>query len=518
MSIENFVNKIEKELNIKYRKYQRETIISAIKAVEENDYRNIIIEAQTGFGKSITNAIIAKYFIDKYHYKAYYTTPQINLLEQLYNDSRIKSLGLRVIKGKEHYECPISVDITGKKLKCNVAPCVTKKKFVCDIKNMCPYYADRETAILSDICALSFAFLMRTADNELWGNRDILIVDEADDIESWAADFATVELHTNKNIQDKDELIDFAKKKIKTLNREIAFIENMDEISVKMLKELSKLKETKDKLEMFINNPKEYTFSKVGNKLTIRPVDVGKILNRTIWCRGSEIVIVSSATIISKDMFKKYSGLTGNTLFIRVPPIIPQKNRPIFYVPAGKMTKECREDTYDKLIDIINVIAKKHENEKGLIHAHSYEIAEVIKRRLETNHIVITHNSNDRNEKLKEFIDEDKPAVFVSVGFERGIDLKYDLCRWQVITKIPFPDINDIRVKEIWLKRHDWKWARYQAIKKLIQACGRIVRAVDDYGVTYILDSSFENLYRYKKEIPKYFNVSRLILSNRKLL
>jgi len=50
-----------------------------------------------------------------------------------------------------------------------------------------------------------------------------------------------------------------------------------------------------------------------------------------------------------------------------------------------------------------------------------------------------------------------------------------------------------------------WNWARYQAIKNIVQAYGRIVRAEDDFGVTYIIDSSFGHLFRYKSQYPKWF-------------
>jgi len=40
---------------VTYRPYQKEVIERAIKAFREEGYRNIIIEAPTGFGKSLVN-------------------------------------------------------------------------------------------------------------------------------------------------------------------------------------------------------------------------------------------------------------------------------------------------------------------------------------------------------------------------------------------------------------------------------------------------------------------------------
>ena len=114
------------------------------------------------------------------------------------------------------------------------------------------------------------------------------------------------------------------------------------------------------------------------------------------------------------------------------------------------------------------------------------------------------HNSKDRKDVFEDFLDG-KIDFLISVGFNRGVDLKYDLARYQIIVKVPYPDTSDIRVRELWINRKAWNWARYQAIKNIVQAYGRVVRAEDDWGVTYILDESFSHLFRYKSQFPKWF-------------
>ena len=483
-------------MEIRFRKGQKEVIEKAAKAFD-NGYKNVIIEAPTGFGKSLVNYCIAKNFVD-----AWYTTPQVALLEQLENDKLIKELGgIAIIKGRDKYICPIS------KTPCNIAPCVTKKNYKCNA--VCPYLVARENAISSPISAMSFAFMLSTKDIEDWSYRELLIVDEADDLENWAVDYASMTFRVNYNLRNIYQVINWAKNKLTNVRQKISFIDEVENKSPKIIAELENLKKQEQKLTFFLNSindyPDNWAWRQSGTKLELKPIDAGLILNKTIWWRG-EFRLITSATIISPELFKTYTGLRGKTLFIRVPNPIPADNRPVIYMPAGKMTKEERKNTYAELIRKIEYIAEENKEHKGLIHAHSYEIAKVLKNKLSLHGFnVITHNKNDRNKKLTEFINSEPPSVFISVGFERGIDLKYDLCRWQVITKVPYPDITDIRVNEIWMKRKNWKWARYQAIKTLIQACGRIVRAPDDYGATYILDSSFENLLKYKKEFPSWF-------------
>jgi len=506
--------------NLNYRKYQKETILATLKAFYEKGYDNVLIDAPTGFGKSIVNYIIAMNFTD-----AWYTTPQIVLLDQLEKDRMIQELGgIAVIKGKDRYICPYLAkqspltnlfeadeeDPTGETLKpkyeysCAAAPCNSRKNFDCNEK--CPYYNARERAIDSPISAMSFAFMILTRKIETWGERQLLIVDEGDDIENWAADFGTLTFRTPENFDSIHDVVKWADRKLRKVRSEISFLEDIETPTPQLLKRLENLRKQETKLELFLetakDNPRNWTFRKSGTKLEVKPVYVGHILNKTIWWRGQKRLI-TSGTIINGNLFKEFTGLPGKTLYLRVPHTFPVENRKVIFSPVGKMTKDQRNQTYQPLVEKIIQIIEKHEG-NILIHAHSYEIAQEIAKRLNTNRKVIVHDSSNRDDKLKEFL-KSKNAVFISVGFTRGIDLKYDLCRCQIITKVPYPDITDIRVKEIWVNRKNWKWARYQAIKNIVQASGRIVRAPDDYGVTYILDSSFEHLLRYKKEFPDWF-------------
>jgi len=482
---------------VTYRPYQKEVIERAIRAFREEGYRNIIIEAPTGFGKSLVNYEIAK----RLGVSTWYTTPQVVLLEQLRNDPLIS---IPVLKGRDKYMCAV------RGTTADVAPCVSIKGYKCPFEDECDYIRDREAVLNSKISGISFAMLIRTRKLEQWGKRDLLIVDEADDIESWGEEFGTLVFRTPLSFSSMKDIVRWALKKYERVKAEIKYYEDMDYLTPQEIKRLRELWDLRDKLEFFLEDaerrPYNWAFRKRGDRLYLKIIDVGYVLDKFVWSRG-DLRIISSATIIDASQFAKYTGLRGRTLWLRVPHPFPKENRPIVYIPTVKMTKENRSSkSYDEIVSKIEEIAKRHEFEKGIIHAHSYEIAKEIAKRLQPKGwFVITHTEKDRIKKFNRFLRAPKNTIFVSVGFARGIDLKYDLARWQVISKIPWPDQSDLRVQELWIKRRAWKWARYQTIKTLVQTCGRIVRARDDYGVTYILDTSFEYLIRYKKEFPDWF-------------
>jgi Rad3-related DNA helicase len=484
---------------IKPRKYQKEVVQKVIGAYEDG-YTNVLIDAPTGFGKSIVNYVIAKWFTMNMG-SVFYTTPQVSLLNQIESDP---ILDIAVIKGRSNYVC-----LADKSKSCATGPCMTKKNYVC--VEECIYKRKKYDAMYHTIAAMSFAYLIydRYVPEGLgFDDRELLIVDEGDDLENWAIEFGSFKFRTKNRFNDIDDVIVWAKAAYKKVCGVIKEIEEKDELSRDDLRDLNKLIKYKIKLTTFINKVSEdkrnWVFTSDGKRLIVKPVNAGQIIEELIWSRG-EYRLVSSATIIDRVMFCRTTGLDANdTVMIKVPHTFPVENRKVYYMPICKMTKDVREDNYNKIAKVVAKIVKENEGYNGIVHCNSYELKEGICRELDWMNIkYISHNSVDRNDKFKEWIRDG--GVFIGVGFERGVDLRYDMCRYVVITKVPYPDLNDIRVDELLNNRKAWNWYRYQAIKNLVQACGRGVRAEDDWCKTYILDESFGFLFRYKSQFPSWF-------------
>jgi Rad3-related DNA helicase len=80
-----------------------------------------------------------------------------------------------------------------------------------------------------------------------------------------------------------------------------------------------------------------------------------------------------------------------------------------------------------------------------------------------------------------------------------------DLALWQVLCKAPYPNTSDSRVARR-LENDEWAWYYRQTLATVIQACGRIIRSPDDWGATYLADSSFEDLFeRSRSYMPPWF-------------
>jgi len=149
-----------------------------------------------------------------------------------------------------------------------------------------------------------------------------------------------------------------------------------------------------------------------------------------------------------------------------------------------------------------------HKNEKGIIHTTSYSQLQFIKDNISKENavrLIETGPRFDRNEVLQKHSQGTKPTVLISPSLYLGVDLKGYLSRFQIIVKVPYPDLTDRKISA--MKQRDPKWYTWNTILRLVQAYGRSVRSKDDFANTYVLDSSISYLLKEAHEIlPKWFS------------
>ena len=143
---------------------------------------------------------------------------------------------------------------------------------------------------------------------------------------------------------------------------------------------------------------------------------------------------------------------------------------------------------------------------KGIIHTHSYKIANEIKKRVKSNRLLFS-SASDRDDVLKKHMKSKKATVLVSPSMTEGVDLHGDSSRFQILCKVPYPYLGDKIVKK---RMNKWKWwYSFQTAKCVIQSIGRSVRSKDDKAVTYILDSDWDRFYKFNSGLfPKDFKES----------
>lgn len=248
--------------------------------------------------------------------------------------------------------------------------------------------------------------------------------------------------------------------------------------------------------------------------IKLSPVDISGA-PEMFWPRGTvNKIVLMSATIGEKDIEQLGLGGRGRrVLYIECASPIPPTSRQIIPLDTTSVNRNNMAEALPKLINEINGIAEYHAEERGVIHA-TYQLSESLKSHLDSDRFIF-HNRTDKKEKYEYFRSCGGNKILVACGMYEGIDLPEDLGRWQVIAKIPWPSLGNPAIQH--LSKLDPDWYLWETAKITIQACGRICRTPDDFGITYCLDSSFNRLYRGGEHMMPVWFKEAIVWPNEKI-
>ncbi|WP_256393488.1 helicase C-terminal domain-containing protein [Natronoarchaeum rubrum] len=518
-----------------YRGNQQQALADIREAFEAgNDV--VLVRAPTGSGKSLLARAIAGCArrgddaAPSEATNAYYTTPQVSQLDDVAGDDLLEDLS--IIRGKSNYDCILPGETD---TPVDQAPCARERGYDCSVKHRCPYFSDRAIASNRRIAAMTLAYFMQTAGSDVFRKRDVCVIDEAHGLAEWAEMYATTHLGPRTvpmwedlrvpDLDGPDQAVDYADALIDTCTKRKDDLLQKGDLEPAEAAERDRLQELISELKWFVEDYRDPQSSTTwlvdqndreggdgqgeGGPVTIKPMDPERYLKHTVWDRANKFALLS-ATILNKEAFCRQVGLDpADVALVDVGHTFPVEHRPLYDVAQGKMTYEHRDETIPNVARTIVRIMREHDDEKGLIHCHSYDIQSRLEERLGNFGVgqrVRTHDREDRDAALDAWKDSDRPDVFLSVKMEEALDLEGDLARWQVICKAPYPNTGDSRVAHR-LEDGQWSWYYRTALRTVIQGCGRVVRAPDDYGATYLADSSLLDLFdRASHDVPDWFD------------
>jgi Rad3-related DNA helicase len=255
---------------------------------------------------------------------------------------------------------------------------------------------------------------------------------------------------------------------------------------------------------------KPYGRSKqMEHQLLFKPIDISDA-KPILWPpKRVKKLILMSATISRKDI--EYLGLNARRVaYIDASSPIAAEQRPVYFSPVANLSLDNQEEGVPLLAAKIKEMLRTKQD-AGLIHA-TYGLAAKLRPLLADEPRLIWHTRDDKQRKYSEFrrrgpVDG---SVLVGSGMYEGLDLAGDAGRWQIITKVPYPSLGDPVIR--YLAEEDPEFYAWETIKLIVQAAGRICRTLDDFGETFIVDSSFERLYSsYQELFPKYFRDSLIL-------
>ncbi len=300
------------------------------------------------------------------------------------------------------------------------------------------------------------------------------------------------------------------------LNIRIENGKNLDvdkELLIDIVQDIDKLTRT---INNILSSPNNWIVSEVHKenydvtRVDLKPLDPSKYIKAVV--EKCPKTLIMSATILNDKTFERNLGLTSDdnsTKFIQIPSDFPVENRPIFPLSVEYLnfSNLQQTDVKSKISRAIDNIMHIHSNDKGIIHTSSYDQLNFIKNNLsKTNsrRLILTDPEIERDEVIREHSESKKPTVLISPSLHTGLDLKDHLSRFQIITKVPYPNIADKWTSE--KRKINKEWYYWQTALRLVQAYGRSIRSKDDWAKTYVLDSAFNYFIKVNKNIlPNWF-------------
>lgn len=493
-----------------WRDAQWQAITSAL----FSDKRFIVIEAPTGIGKSGIAVALSRLS----GRQGVILTSTKQLQEQY------QSLGAKIVKGRNNFGCNLSSDSRFNLLRIKSAedgPCTSG--YDCQFKGGgCGYYDQKYIARDADVSVHSYSYFLNEANyaGEFSRDNQLIFCDEAHVVENEMRSFVEVSVphggmglskHPPHSLSDWKGWIRYANSMFDesydrlTKDRHDLKLYPNDPDVIKRFKYSQKTHRTLRQMALMNgswviqDNPKY-------RSTILRPSWVHEQMNQNLLRHGHKIVFMS-ATILDFEMFCSFVGINSDDAdFIQLDSPFNPSLRPLVIKSVMKVSRKAN---LKPLIDEIDSIIEAHEGEKGIVHTTSYWLAEEIISQSRHRDRLITHGSQDRLSSLERFKLEMEGTVLVSPSMGTGVDLPGEALRFQIIAKLPFPDLSDEQVKRRLNYGPDGsedsnpgnRWYAWTTACSLIQTYGRAMRSEDDFGVTYLLDSNWQWWYKQWRQL-----------------
>jgi Rad3-related DNA helicase len=492
--------------------------------------RVLLIEAPPGVGKSHVAMTLARWSGD-----AYLLTSQ-KMLQDQYEREFGRELAL--VKGRDNYPCE---RYPGSFVPTSRGMCRRPRGPVC----ACPYVRAKQAALNAPIFCTNTAYFatLRHWHREQLRRRRLLVIDEAHNLEGQLVGVFTVRF-THDEMREwfggalprrpaADDYRPLLAGHVARLEGRKASIERRleavrpPELPIELVLEMPPTREEQDLIEQrdqldgalaritfFLESEDREWITRypehAAAELALVPLTVGAMA-RELLSECADVTVLSSAYLGHRAVLAECFGLDESEVRVfNTGSPFALEQRTIVYRPVGALSHATRPRLEPALFAEVAAILAAHAGDKGLVHVPSYEVGRRLVQDLalraprEARRVLWTDSAGDKSGALQLHRASALPTVLVSPSLREGVDLPDDYLRFQVLTKLPYPDLGDP-----WTAarcQRDARWYAVETAKALLQAYGRACRHAGDHGVTYVLDGQFARfLQRYRVLLPEWF-------------
>jgi ATP-dependent DNA helicase DinG len=466
------------------------------------------IVAPTGFGKTITGAVIGRFFGTRWCYQV----ATNNLLSQIERD--MPGVFFE-ITGKRNYNCRALLEhgFVGSQARADRAEGMCQG---CQYRDAgCDYYDAVRRATFEESVLTNYSFwLASNLHADGIGKFGVLILDEAHAAVDQITGAMRVELsarelerHLREDLPKRmpnSDWVEWARPRLSRAMQRAEALRLSHGQGSRELGEATRLVARLTAIASLNDNwVEDRDWKEPDAGTAFEPIWPAPY--RGLIFREGQKSVLMSATIRPKTL--ELLGLAPDEFdFFEYPSSFPVARRPVIFLPCvvqrHGMTIEQKMQAVRKCDQII----AQRLDRKGTIHTVSFDRAELLLEYSKyARHMILTGRGSKAIESVKRFKAAGPGAILVGPNFDTGIDLPYDECEYQIILKVPFGDKRAPVVKA--RCEQDPDYDNYQAMGKIVQMAGRAMRAADDQCETFIIDDQWGNWFLRKNNqfAPRYF-------------
>ncbi len=495
-----------------FRPHQGEAALN----LAAGDRRFSVVNAEVGTGKSLLAVATSRLLSAR---TLYLVSTKV-LASQLLSD--FAEIGMVEVRGHTSYPCAVQT--------------TSKYEPLCSWpRERCQYRIDVEAARGARLVVSNYAFwltLARYSDPSVLGQFDLLVCDEAHAAEEWLSKWCAVTLSraevkaligwdlplTDIAAGDTDGWAKWAYQAGALVREKYQLAKDVkkdERENENLLQRLNGLGKDLAELARAPESGVKWVTERLSGGASVKfsPVWSRPWAERYLF-RGIPRVILCSATIFPEDA--GYLGISeSDHEYVEVASGFDPRRAPFIYIPTVRVGKNMDEGMIRVWVNKIDEILKGRLDRKGLVQTTSYAYAHEImtRSRHRGNGYLLHHTTKTAREVIQAYRESEEPCALVSPSVWTGHDFPEDLCRFNIITKIPFPDTRDPVLSA--RMDDDKRYRNHLAAVTLRQGAGRGNRSARDFSETLLVDDhwkwfkraakfskAFQRTWRWEDSVP----------------
>jgi Rad3-related DNA helicase len=469
----------------RFRQTQRE----ALDWFQSSDSAVMAAQLATGSGKTLFAAAAAALTGGK----ATYLVATKALQAQVLRDFEVS--GMRDIRGRANYECNAYKNCDdGFDNECSRAQ-----------TDACPYTRAVTAAQQSLLPETNYAYWLYSQGvrNKAFEDTQLLICDEAHNIESQLSGFASVKVYAREHdlklqsdwpisgVMQPETGGSYETPEVGTANwLRMWAVGKIEEIGDSDKDDKDPLSDRCRRIAKMGPNW-VWQFDDRGH-VTFEPVRLSGFVTRLF--AGVPRVLLMSASLseftlkllLPPDLAYEYRAW---------PPVFPQDHAPVYHIPTVKLNWKSTDEDYKQVIAAADAIMDNRSDRKGIIHTVSYARSRrAIEHSRHRDKFIWNETGSMLSDSLDKFRNSSKGpgTVLVTPSVEEGFDFPASECEYQIVLKFPFPNETQRVIKERCAQIPGYRL--HYAAQKIVQMRGRPIRSYHDRAEMFVLDNAVRQL------------------------